>query len=82
MSKQIPKVTVPRKLEEIRAEYDELRLKVADAQYQIFVYEDMLRQFNLKMVELNREGGERIELDKKSAEETQASSEDAPQAGN
>lgn len=62
-NKGIPKDQVPRSKEEIQAEYDQIRLKVGQAQYQSFVYSEEVKQLNLLLLNLNREANARQQLD-------------------
>lgn len=70
-AKKVSLPKVPRELNVIQAEYGQLAAKCGQVQYQIFVMEQELKQTNEQMLELNREGAARNELDKNKQVEEQ-----------
>jgi hypothetical protein len=58
----------PRTLEEINKEYTTLCSKAGELQYRVEIEKIQIAQINQKLQELNKEGAERFELDKKAAE--------------
>jgi len=62
--KAIPQPT-PRSMEEIEKEYNELRARAGDAEYQAFIYNKALAELNNRMLQVNQEGAARKELDAK-----------------
>ena len=56
-------VVLPRELEEIRKEYNELSLRAANAQYLVFVHSKDLEQVNNRLIQVNQEAGARQQLD-------------------
>lgn len=67
--KKVPDAPVPRQLEEITAEYNQLRTKAADSNYQVYVHTRALEDFNQRMLELNQEGAARNDLNRLRAQE-------------
>lgn len=58
----------PRTTEEILKEYNELKLRLADSQYQVFVHTETVKELNYRMLQLNKEASHRQQLDKASKE--------------
>lgn len=52
-----------RSLEEITKEYNEVRARVADTQYHVYVYQLETEKLNKQMYALNQEASERQKLD-------------------
>lgn len=65
-------VNLPRELEDIRKEYNELSLRAANAQYLVFVHSKDLEQVNNRLIQVNQEAGARQALD---TEKSKASGE-------
>lgn len=63
----------PRKIEEIRTVYDQLRAQSGDVQYQLFVLAEELKRLNSGLVSLNQEAAARNKLD--SETKTEATNE-------
>jgi hypothetical protein len=61
-------VKEPRKMEEIKADYETLRNRSGDVQYQIYALKRDLENINQQLVNINYEAAARNELDKKAAE--------------
>lgn len=57
----------PRPIEDIKRVYGEIAAKVADAQYQVFVYSKQVEQLNNILMHLNQEAAERKQLDSQTA---------------
>lgn len=74
MSKKarIPNPKIPRPIDEITREYQELSAQAANSQYTAFVHRKKLKELNERLMEVSLEAGERRELDadnaKKAAE--------------
>lgn len=66
---QFPTTPVPRKAEEIKAAYYDLRAKAGEYQYQISVFQDEIARLNAGMRELNYEMDARNKLDQAVAAE-------------
>lgn len=62
-SKQKEAPAVPRSLEDIKKEYNEILTKSGNAQYLVFVYTKELEQLNRRLLEVNQEAGVRQSLD-------------------
>lgn len=67
--KKVPDAKVPRQLEDITAEYNQLRAKAADSNYQVYVHARAVEEFNQRMLELNQEGAARNDLNRQRAQE-------------
>lgn len=80
MSDKIPKVTVPRKLAELQEEYNKLHTKSGELHYRNFLNNLEIADTHKRMLQINQEGAQRIELDKQFAEEEAAKKEEAPEA--
>jgi hypothetical protein len=65
MSKKskIPNPKVPRTLEELTREYQELSAQAANSQYTAYVHNKELERINTRLVEINTEAAERKQLD-------------------
>jgi len=74
-TKAIP-VPQPREMVAIEAEYNDMRGRAADSQYQIYVHTKALEEFNNRMLNLNQEGAARKELDAKTAAEAAKETQD------
>lgn len=59
--KQLPRS--PRILAEIQKEYAALAHKIAQANYQVYIHNRALDEYNLKMYDLNQEADQRTKLD-------------------
>lgn len=64
------KLREPRSIDEITSEYNTIRAKVADAQYNAFVYTLETENLNKMLLNLNQEASARKQLDAGKAEET------------
>lgn len=64
---KFPQAQVPRKLEEIKAQYNEVAQRAGQAQYQIFVLKKDLEQLNAALLNINQEAAARQSLDKEEA---------------
>ena len=65
-SKKLPSnvpATPPREMTEIHKEYAELKVKLADAQYLVYVYGLEVDQISRRMLEVNQEANARQTLD-------------------
>lgn len=73
------KLSVPRTMEEIQKEYQQLCWNAGQAQYQINITSKELQKMNDRIEAVNREGAARIQLDKdaKNKEEAQPASQGA-----
>lgn len=74
-SEKFPKVQGPRDIKVITQEYSELRAKAGEIQYRLYVSTEDLRIINERLLEVNKEGQQRHELDaelakSKTAEQT------------
>jgi len=58
----------PRKFEEIKAQYEQLRARSGDVQYQIYALTKDLEKLNEAMVSVNYEAAARQKLDSEAAE--------------
>jgi hypothetical protein len=65
----VPKVNVPRTMEEINKAYGEAVARAGQAQYLVFVHSKDLEQINEQLISLNQEAAARANLDKTKAEE-------------
>jgi len=54
---------VPRAMDEIKKDYQELSAQVANAQYTAFIKAKEVEQLNLRLLSLNQEASERTKLD-------------------
>lgn len=61
-----------REMAEIQKEHQEVLAQAALAQYRCFVHEEELLTHNKRLVEINREGAARLELDKAKKEKEEA----------
>lgn len=68
-------VPEPRELVDIRAEYNELSARAANAQYLVFVHSKDLEQTNHRLIEVNQEAAARQALDAKNQPKPEASSD-------
>lgn len=64
-SKKVVAPPPPRAMVDIEKEYNELRGRVADSQYQAYVHNRALEEYDQRMLSLNQEGAARKELDAK-----------------
>lgn len=60
---ELPTAPEPRSLEAIKEEYQQVSAAAISSQYQIYVHERALREFNDKMYNLNQEASARQKLD-------------------
>lgn len=83
---QFPTTPVPRKADEIKAVYSELRAQAGEYQYQISVFQDEITRLNGAMRELNYEMSSRNKLDQAAAVEAakavKPADQGAPSASN
>jgi tRNA(Phe) wybutosine-synthesizing methylase Tyw3 len=63
------KLPEPRQLDDIIKEYAEVKVKVADSQYLVYIYNKEVEYLNQRMQNLNNEAEARKQLDAKAAEE-------------
>ena len=66
---KIPKVNVPRSLDEITSEYQQTAFSAGVAQYIVFAHQQELERLNKKLLELNQEGDARKQLNQQAASE-------------
>lgn len=68
MSKaRIPNPKVPRPIDEITREFQELSAQAANSQYTAFVHRKKLKELNERLMEVSLEAGKRQELDAENA---------------
>ncbi len=67
--KQAEAAPVPRKIDEIQAQYNEVAQRAGQAQYQVYVLEKDLELLNRKLLDINQEAAARNRLDKEAAAE-------------
>jgi hypothetical protein len=75
--KKVPNPQAPRSLDDINQEYRELLVKVATAQYLVYIKNAEIEQLNRRLLEINQEGAARQELDKASEPKKEVKNENA-----
>jgi hypothetical protein len=61
-NKAVKASSVPRSIEDITKEYVEMKNKLADCKYQVYIFELEVADACKRMLELNKEGAERNTL--------------------
>lgn len=67
----------PRPLKDLQQEYAQLKSRLADAEYQVFIYEQESQSLKIRMVEVNQEADRRNALEAEKAKEKKAEEEAA-----
>lgn len=77
MSKKskIPNPRIPRSLEDLTREYQELSAQAANSQYTVYVHGLELERLNKRMVDINTEAAERKQLDAANASQAAEAAE-------
>lgn len=65
----LPAPRPPRAMADIQAEYQQTALQAGQAQYQVFVHQEDVKNINKKLLELNREASVRNKLDAEAKKE-------------
>ena len=78
--KPAKKLSVPRTMSDIQAEYQQLAAQAGQKQYQIVIGQEELSALNEKLRSVNREAAARQQLDRETEERANAAAPTTPEA--